>query len=46
MKYFEISTKTGEGINFLLEDIKKSLIEKFTLINDNYRYQISKYYNY
>ena len=27
MKYYEVSAKTGEGVNELIEDISNSLIE-------------------
>ena len=29
MKFFEVSAKTGEGVDILLEDIGNSLINKF-----------------
>ena len=34
MKYYEVSAKTGEGINELIEDISNSLL-KYKLIEKN-----------
>ena len=54
MKYYEVSAKTGEGINELIEDISNSLInpklkEKKIKKKNEYIEKIKKlnyYYNY